>query len=362
MNETEATKCAEKNEGYDDARFALVVYIGTPMAFIGTIFNVILLVLFSHKKPVNSPDFYLLFLAIFDTLICIFYIPFCTMDALAIYYQIKALHHLWHTYVMQIYCMSRFIQFGAVYMMLCATIERFVYISSKRYLSWFITDNGRLITVIVVLLSSFILRFPTFFDYKVVYHASCPPFQDYLFLPVLMSHTLYAKFNFYMMSIVQTILPFILLTCFNIIIIYLTHKQLYNTSHDMKLLMLGYNNIISRESENQKICQELKYATRTMIAIVSTYLICNIFSVFMSVMENVFPDSSILIDKYGSSTKFYTITADLISILVVLNSLLRMVVHMISNSRFRKRFKLLLTKSDHLECNSNTKMNNEYSK
>lgn len=41
-------------------------------------------------------------------LICMLYIPFFTVDALAIYYQIKTLHHLWHTYVMQLYGMSRF--------------------------------------------------------------------------------------------------------------------------------------------------------------------------------------------------------------------------------------------------------------
>ncbi|KAL3984962.1 7 transmembrane receptor (rhodopsin family) protein [Acanthocheilonema viteae] len=344
MNESKLVECAEKNEGYDDARFALVVYIGTPVAFIGTIFNVILLIIFCHKKILNSPDFYFLFLAIFDMLICVIYIPFFTMDALAIYYQIKSLHHLWHTYIMQIYCTSRFVQFGAVYMILCATFERFVYISSKRYFNWFITDSGRLITVIVALFISLMLRFPTFFDYKIVYHANCPPFRDYLFLPVLMNYSLYTKFNFYMMSIAQTILPFILLTCFNIIIIYLTHKRLYKPSHGVKLYMFGFTNIITQESENRKIYQELKYATRTMVAIVFTYLTCNVFSVFMSVMENIFPESSMLIDKYGSSTKFYTIAADLVSILVVLNSLLRMIVHMICNPQFRKRFKLLLIK------------------
>ncbi|EFO17589.1 hypothetical protein LOAG_10909 [Loa loa] len=342
MNESEVIECAEKNEGYDDARFALVVYIGTPIAFIGTLFNGILLIIFCHKKLLNSPDFYLLFLAIFDMLICVLYMPFFTMDALAIYYQINSFHHLWHTYVMQIYCMSRFVQFGAVYMMLCATFERFVYISSKRCLSWFITDNGRLITVIVALIISLISRSPTFFDYKIVYRAKCPPFQDYLFLPVLMRYSLYAKFNFYMMSIVQTIVPFILLTCFNVVIIYLTHRRLYKTSYGMEFHVLGFTNITRQESESRKICQELKCATRTMVAIVFTYLTCNVFSVFMSVMENVFPESSLLIDNYGSSTKFYTIAADLVSILVVLNSLLRMIIHMTCNPQFRERFKLLL--------------------
>lgn len=44
MNESETVQCAQKNEGYYDGRFALVVYIGTPIAFIGAIFNGISLV------------------------------------------------------------------------------------------------------------------------------------------------------------------------------------------------------------------------------------------------------------------------------------------------------------------------------
>uniref|UniRef100_A0A0M3IVG8 Ion transport domain-containing protein n=1 Tax=Ascaris lumbricoides TaxID=6252 RepID=A0A0M3IVG8_ASCLU len=37
-----------------------------------------------------------------------------------------------------------------------------------------------------------------------------------------------------------------------------------------------------------------------MVAIVFTYLICNSFSVFISVMENVFSDSALLINEDGS--------------------------------------------------------------
>ncbi|VDN88101.1 unnamed protein product [Brugia pahangi] len=48
--------------------------------------------------------------------------------------------------------------------------------------------------------------------------------------------------------------------------------------------------------------------------------------------------------KSNFSTKFYTMAADLVSILVVLNSLLRMTVHMICNPQFRERFRLILVK------------------
>lgn len=41
---TEVHECGAKNEGYDDARFSLVVYVGTPFALCGILFNSILIV------------------------------------------------------------------------------------------------------------------------------------------------------------------------------------------------------------------------------------------------------------------------------------------------------------------------------
>lgn len=43
-NETESEECFPKSEGYDDFRFALVVYFGTPIAVCGVISNAILIV------------------------------------------------------------------------------------------------------------------------------------------------------------------------------------------------------------------------------------------------------------------------------------------------------------------------------
>lgn len=40
----ELHECGAKNEGYDDARFSLVVYVGTPFALCGILFNSILIV------------------------------------------------------------------------------------------------------------------------------------------------------------------------------------------------------------------------------------------------------------------------------------------------------------------------------
>lgn len=60
---------------------------------------------------------------------------------------------------------------------------------------------------------------------------------------------------------------------------------------------------------------------------------------FKSVFQ-IIPGSATTVrtEKLFFSTKFYTITADLISILVALNSLLRLVVYFLCNPRFREQF------------------------
>ncbi|VDM39469.1 unnamed protein product [Toxocara canis] len=240
------------------------------------------------------------------------------------------------------------------------------------------SDRGRGATVAVVLLVVLILRVPAFFDYSIVYENRCPPFQDYMFVPYLTAYDDYIMYNFYVMTILQIFLPFVLLFVLNIVIILLTRRRLYQTaygqhlvemprislmlrkgecsfmsllyedikdpsaraSQDRKFLMLiarTEDKISESINKNRMGRNELKYATWTMVAIVFTYLICNSFSLFISVMENVFSDSPILVNADGSSTQFYTITADLISILVALNSLLRLVIYLLCNPQFRLR-------------------------
>lgn len=92
---------------YDSARFALISYVGTPIAAVGIVTNAILVLLFIQAKYRNSPTLYLCFLALLDIAICSIYVPFFTVDAVALYLRVEWLHHLWHSYVMILYCASR---------------------------------------------------------------------------------------------------------------------------------------------------------------------------------------------------------------------------------------------------------------
>ena len=76
-------------------------------------------------------------------------------------------------------------------------------------------------------------------------------------------------------------------------------------------------NFLYLASASRKDRDELKYATWTMVAIVFTYLCCNVFSVFMIVIENLFPESVLLYNKDGSRlayiSYFFRINLSLLS-------------------------------------------------
>ncbi|VDL81182.1 unnamed protein product [Nippostrongylus brasiliensis] len=161
-----------RNESYDFTRYAVIVYIGTPIALAGR--------LFSKSHSTRSPTLYLLVLAIMDLLMDLLYIPFFTVDALAIYHQNEFLYHLWHVYAMLVFGTSRMVQFASTYMVLCATMERFIVVAEIHSLDSLVKERGRFITIGIVLLCVLALRVPAFFEYVIAFRAECPIYMRLL--------------------------------------------------------------------------------------------------------------------------------------------------------------------------------------
>lgn len=104
-------------------------------------------------------------------------------------------------------------------------------------------------------------------------------------------------------------------------------------------------NIFSIECVSQsdkKQLDEIRYQTRTIIFIVSTYLTCNLPSVFITVLEKLFPKSPLIINEDATSSRFYTLCSDAISILVCVNSFLRIFIYYAGNPTLRNQLKNLI--------------------
>ncbi|KAK6037707.1 hypothetical protein COOONC_24789 [Cooperia oncophora] len=102
------------------------------------------------------------------------YIPLFTVDALAIYHQNEFLYHTWHVYAMLLFGTSRMVQFASTYMVLCATMERFIVVANITSLQSLVRENGRYITIGVVILCVLALRVPAFFEYVITFRTECP--------------------------------------------------------------------------------------------------------------------------------------------------------------------------------------------
>uniref|UniRef100_A0A0N4WTI4 G_PROTEIN_RECEP_F1_2 domain-containing protein n=1 Tax=Haemonchus placei TaxID=6290 RepID=A0A0N4WTI4_HAEPC len=165
------------------------------------------------------------------------------------------------------------------------------------------------------------------------------PFQSYDYVPLLAGWEHYQIFNFYVMTVLHIFVPFAILVILNISIVVLTKRKLHGVSWAMATLvdMPKVTELIRKESmmSSKKRRDEVRYATWTMVSITTTYLCCSSLSLFISVMENVFPHNSLLFHEDGSSTRFYTLASDVVSILVAVNSLLRLPVYMLCSPNLR---------------------------
>uniref|UniRef100_A0A0N4ZE48 G_PROTEIN_RECEP_F1_2 domain-containing protein n=1 Tax=Parastrongyloides trichosuri TaxID=131310 RepID=A0A0N4ZE48_PARTI len=334
-------------EDYDLLRFSLVIYVGTPISLLGVFFNVILIKLFFSPQKISSPSLYLLILAILDLLICLMYIPFFTVDALAIYFKCSILHDIYQKYVMFLYGASKQTQFASTYVILFGTMERFVMIANIQSCSYLIKRRGRFQVISIVIIASFFLRLPSYFEYTVEYIEGCLPFENYGYHPLLAALDFYPTFSFYVFNILHVMVPFILLLTLNIMIVTFTKKKISKVpwrhkdfTQLPKIAALLRKECTSPSDKKQR--DEIRYQTRTIIFIVSTYLMCNLPSVFITVLEKLFPKSPLIINEDETSSRFYTLCTDAISILVCVNSVLRIFIYYAGNPALRNQIKSLI--------------------
>ncbi|KAK5966304.1 hypothetical protein GCK32_008917 [Trichostrongylus colubriformis] len=284
---SESFENCSRNESYDFARYAVIVYIGTPIALAGVVCNCILLVMLFWDLMIS-------------------------------------------------------VQFASTYMVLCATMERFIVVAGIHSLESLVKENGRYITIGVVIVCVLALRVPAFFEYLIAFRPECPIYMSYDYVPLLAGWEHYQIFNFYVMTVLHVFVPFAILVILNIAIVAVTKRKLHGVSWAMTTLidMPKVTEMIRKESmmSSKKRRDEVRYATWTMVSITTTYLCCSSLSLFISVMEHVFPENALLFNEDGSSTRFYTLASDAVSILVAVNSLLRLPVYMLCNPSLREEF------------------------
>ena len=123
-------------------RFLLIIAIGTPISIVGVLGNLLLIAIFFQPKYRSLPTLYLGVLAVLDLQLCIGYLMMCTCDAIALYYRNLDVYNFWHDSSMIVFTLARIGAFASTYMMVFATIERFLLVGEYTRFSCLYSPKG----------------------------------------------------------------------------------------------------------------------------------------------------------------------------------------------------------------------------
>nr|CDJ81128.1 Protein FRPR-7 [Haemonchus contortus] len=336
--------CAQY-ETYTTARFIFIT-LATVIACLGTAANLLLMHIFSFKKAASTPaTLYPTILAFLDFAICLEYLLLFGVDAIVCFLRVESLFVLYYMYIIPAYVASRVTQLAIPYMLIFATLERLVWTSGNvrsRFLLAMLSTSGRYFTAIISLLVCVALRLPTAFAIEVAVYPECEDFfRTMTTQPRAWTNDseIYYFFDFHLMTIAQTLVPFIILFALNIVII----RKLTKTTQSKKELicdtgskMDSLNTVILLSIRPVKsVSASVRSAIMTMVAIVASYLISNTLHLILTVMER--SDHPILHDTEDPllSSTFHTFFSDMVSFTYMFTSAIRLLIYFICNATIR---------------------------
>ncbi|VDN54167.1 unnamed protein product [Dracunculus medinensis] len=328
-NETFSSEICGDFEKYTLARFVFLT-IASSIALLGTLGNLLLIYIFSMRKyPNTPPTLYPTVLAVLDALICFLYILLFGADAAVVFLHVRSLFILYHIYIVPAYVVSRITQLAIPYMLIFATLERLVWISGKLknlILKRMYSMKGRQLTVIISLTSCAILRLPTVFAVVVHHFPNCSDFfrsestgpADWV-----LESSAYHFFDFHLLSIAQTFIPFFVLVIFN-------------------APSISASNVSLAASLKKKAVRNAIY---TMLAIATSYLMSNTLHLILTILER--SKTSILRDPVDPNlaSSFHTAFSDTVSFVYMFTSAIRIVIYYVCNPAVREDLQQMLHRS-----------------
>ncbi len=194
------------------------------------------------------------------------------------------------------------------------------------------TQKMRILAAVVAIGLGLITRGTIFYEVQVVVNENCSNLAHLSAdrSELALNYWYQTVWMFYMRNITTKFLPFIVLAYMNISIVYKRRSLSYDLE---KMSRSAAKNVTEQKRKsNQR-------ATRMMLLVVTTYLITNVPAVVVTAWEHI--DKSSLVKK----RKFYTLIADVISLLTVVASASRLPGYIWCNAQIRKELKQLMCRA-----------------
>ncbi|CAO4365189.1 unnamed protein product [Caenorhabditis nigoni] len=366
-------------EGYSTQRFVIISGC-TTIAFFGVLANSLLMAVFRRSLP---SSIFLLTLATCDTLICLTYTLLFGVDAGIWYRKNTTLFFLYHRYIVPVFFIAKVVQFAIPFILILITFERYLWTCTEPKRQMFaalFNERGRIVTVIFVWVFSFAIRTPVLYAMQV---KSFPGCDDY-FRSESVAGTSFAEteayeiYDFHIITAIQMMFPFIVLLLLNFTIIKRLvaekRENMYpilrgagvtteakkasfvqgNVPENYVLLQVAADvikeSLIHRSSRSKR--SQLRNAIYTMMAIVTSYLVCNGVHLFLTILERFNP--SYLYDSVDSSqsSTFYIVLSDTVSICYMISSAIRIFIYAKCNPKLRQEIADYMKREKSLETNS----------
>ncbi|GMS95839.1 hypothetical protein PENTCL1PPCAC_18014, partial [Pristionchus entomophagus] len=307
----------------DIAKIVLIMGIGGVLCTIGIILNTSLLFVFSRLRIRNTNLIYLVILACFDIGVEICFILVFIVKLIWEYYGNYFAFLAWHDYIALISAIGQTLIASSVYFIVAASLDRYMASIGRKFRS-----KDRIVAIWCAVMIGCLTKLPFYLEVEKVIDENCEgtfSYKELMRTNITKSEFYSQVYMFYTRNIVNVFLPFLLLLLFNLAAVHNLSRQRRPDVLIESPPLMGHPNVNNRSS--------LKDASRTLIALVSSYLLTNTLHLCITVVEFIAPH---LTEEYE---EWYTFFADLSSILAVSATALRLPVYFATNGNIRLRFR-----------------------
>uniref|UniRef100_A0A914WU96 G-protein coupled receptors family 1 profile domain-containing protein n=1 Tax=Plectus sambesii TaxID=2011161 RepID=A0A914WU96_9BILA len=322
-----------------EIRLWMVGVCGTSVCVVSLLENTLLVYLFLTRPRFRTTHlYYMSWLACTDIFMAIAYVLLLSVyNVLVDVTMSLVLYRAVITYLRPMFAVSMIAMVTSSNLICAASLERFFRTMSRTQHLWMWMKNHRLAVAILSVLLGVLTRSSVFFEFEVERYPFCEGnFGEYqLGINIdLISNHLYGFYRFYVRNIITVLLPFAILFCCNSFIVFTLRKR---ASQSARRSSQKISNAAVYQVLQKQACMNLNSATRMLILVVLSYLLARSLDVFITVWEYFDHDT-----LSGGYAMFYALSVDMISLLTMVSTTLRLPIYCFCNVGIRQEVKIIL--------------------